>query len=402
MLNNQLIDELKSKRKFIRLHALKALKKRGDLTSLNKAGGNIQIHTSYSFSPYTPSMAAFMAHKFSLKVAGILDSYSISGAKEFISACKILDLTYSVGLELRGDFSEIDIPYSNIALFGIAEKKFSKLSDYLEKFRKYQVQNVKSTISAVNKKVEACGITISFKDDVLPIIQNKRDKVLLSKYVYFALADKMIAKFGQGEKCCDFLREKLNMEISELEASLLADQTNPFYIYDLANIISDNYIVFGAEKHYEKAEKIITLGHSVGAICSFEYALHKFTKNLSQTELIEYNRKLIKNLKAMGFDAVSFDPSKLPEAVLNDFVSQLKNNEMLLVSLSRVEFPRRRFDEIKATGALKSKMIEAMYVIVGSEICENSGDEGFVNSDKLNFKTFDEKVKLFASIGNKG
>lgn len=401
MLNNQLVDELKSKYKFVRLNALKAMKRKGELASQQKVGGNIQIHTSYSFSPYTPSMAAFMAHKFSLKIAGILDSYSISGAKEFISACKILDLTYSVGLELRGDFSAINTPHSNIALFGIAEKNFKTLSKYLEKFRKHQIQNVKSTIVAVNKKLEPYGITISLKDDVLPIIQNKRDKVLLSKYVYFALADKIITKFGQGEKCYEFLRTSLNMEISELDMGLLADETNPFYIYDLVNIIAENYIVFGAEKHYEQVDKIITLGHSVGAICSFEYALSKFTKKLTQNELVEYNRKLIKNLKALGFDAVSFDPSKFSETVLNDFVLQLKNNEMLMINLSRVEFPRRRFDEIKATGALRDKMIETMHVIVGSEMCENSGDEGFVNSGKLTIKTFDEKVKLFANIGNK-
>ena len=47
---------------------------------------NNHIHTTYSFSPYSPTKAVYMAFCAGLKTAGIMDHDSIAGAKEFIKA----------------------------------------------------------------------------------------------------------------------------------------------------------------------------------------------------------------------------------------------------------------------------------------------------------------------------
>ncbi|MBO7368722.1 MAG: hypothetical protein J6U25_00360, partial [Clostridia bacterium] len=73
---------------FSRLKALRKLKSNLPESEKRSDAVNIQTHTIYSFSPYTPSMAAYMAYKFDLRVAGILDNYTIAGAKEFIEACE--------------------------------------------------------------------------------------------------------------------------------------------------------------------------------------------------------------------------------------------------------------------------------------------------------------------------
>ena len=46
---------------------------------------NNHIHTSYSFSPYTPTSAVYFAWKAGLRTAGIMDHDSISGAKEWVT-----------------------------------------------------------------------------------------------------------------------------------------------------------------------------------------------------------------------------------------------------------------------------------------------------------------------------
>ena len=47
---------------------------------------NNHIHTIYSFSPYSPTKAVYMAWQNGLATAGIMDHDSLSGAKEFLAA----------------------------------------------------------------------------------------------------------------------------------------------------------------------------------------------------------------------------------------------------------------------------------------------------------------------------
>jgi len=67
---------------------------------------NNHIHTTYSFSPYSPSKAMWMAYNAGLRTAGIMDHDSISGAMEFIEAGKIMGMATTIGVECRADFSK--------------------------------------------------------------------------------------------------------------------------------------------------------------------------------------------------------------------------------------------------------------------------------------------------------
>ena len=400
MSNNSLIDALNNGRSSSsRLSALKKLKKTLPEGKKKSDAVNIQTHTTYSFSAYTPTMAAYMAYKFDLQVAGILDNYTMAGAEEFIAACKILGLTYSVGVEMRADFQEGDTPYYNVALLGIAQRHFKKVEDQLAPFRTSRRENVETTLKAVNEKVAPYGISIDYRKDVKPLVK----EVLLSKYVYFALSEKIIEKFGMGERACLFLAEDLKMDLTETEKGLLCDVTNPYYVYDLTNIISDNYTIFHTFKKYPSPEAVVKMGHSVGAIVSFEYFIKRGKDKRTEDQKIAYHETLIKKLKALGFDAISFDPDKFSKKVLEHFKKLLKENEILPLNLTRVEFPRRRFDCTCKDKEMKVAMTDSVYAIVGSEICENNkASQGFISGDDVLIKDFKERVKLFAQIGRKG
>ena len=70
---------------------------------------NNHIHTTYSFSPYSPSKAVWRAYTAGLCTAGIMDHDSIGGAEEFIEAGKIVGLPTTIGMEMRVDFSQTPI-----------------------------------------------------------------------------------------------------------------------------------------------------------------------------------------------------------------------------------------------------------------------------------------------------
>ena len=66
---------------------------------------NNHIHTTYSFSPYNPTAALYMAWKNGLKTAGIMDHDSASGIREFLSAAEIIGMPVTCGVECRVDMS---------------------------------------------------------------------------------------------------------------------------------------------------------------------------------------------------------------------------------------------------------------------------------------------------------
>ena len=92
-----------------RLDALRQLKKLRDgghlATPSRGRDVNNHIHTTYSFSPYSPAKALWMADQAGLSTAGIMDHDSISGAREFTAAGEIMGLPTTIGAECRASFA---------------------------------------------------------------------------------------------------------------------------------------------------------------------------------------------------------------------------------------------------------------------------------------------------------
>ena len=62
---------------------------------------NNHIHTTYSFSPYSPTAAVYAARMEGLCTAGIIDHDSIAGAREFLEAARLVEIPVTVGMECR-------------------------------------------------------------------------------------------------------------------------------------------------------------------------------------------------------------------------------------------------------------------------------------------------------------
>jgi hypothetical protein len=105
-----LIDSLNDPSPEARLDSLKKLmdKVRAGEIERPETGDDINnhIHTTYSFSPYSPAKALWLAWKAGLGTAGIVDHDSISGAREFIEAGRIIGMATTVGIECRVDMSK--------------------------------------------------------------------------------------------------------------------------------------------------------------------------------------------------------------------------------------------------------------------------------------------------------
>ncbi|PQP32835.1 histidinol-phosphatase, partial [Desulfobacteraceae bacterium SEEP-SAG10] len=107
-MKDKIIQELNGSNKRSRLFGLEKIYKLieiGEEQFEKTEEVNNHVHTIYSFSPYSPSMAAYLAWKAGLQAVGIMDHDSVSGCKELIEACKIIGIASTVGFELRVNFS---------------------------------------------------------------------------------------------------------------------------------------------------------------------------------------------------------------------------------------------------------------------------------------------------------
>ena len=103
----QLIEKLNAPTKEERLEALKQLVAvETDKPVKRDNDANNHIHTIYSFSPYSPTKAAYMAYRAGLTSAGIMDHDSLSGVVEFKKACEIIGLGSTCGVEVRVKFDK--------------------------------------------------------------------------------------------------------------------------------------------------------------------------------------------------------------------------------------------------------------------------------------------------------
>ena len=173
----ELEKKLNADTKEERLTALKeimALYKKGEIEMPKTTESvNNHIHTTYSFSPYSPTKAVYMAFKAGLKTAGIMDHDSIGGAEEFLEAGKIADMAVTVGFEARVKmegskyaerrFNNPDQPYvAYVACHGVPHQNIGKVNEFTAPLRQKRNERNRKQVEKINELIEKSGITLSF------------------------------------------------------------------------------------------------------------------------------------------------------------------------------------------------------------------------------------------------
>jgi hypothetical protein len=159
-MDTKIIENLNAKCTLKRLSAIKKVAKYDEKPVRRDNDANNHIHTIYSFSPYSPTKAAYMAYKAGLTSAGIMDHDSLSGVKEFKKACKVLNLGSTCGVEVRAKFDrgfgKINHPdQANciyMAAHGIPAQNVDKFNKYLDFYRKKRYERDAKMCDLITEK----------------------------------------------------------------------------------------------------------------------------------------------------------------------------------------------------------------------------------------------------------
>lgn len=417
MTENELVERLNSATSAERLSALKYLL----LTEAEKPqkrvnDANNHIHTIYSFSPYSPTKAAYMAYKSGLTSAGIMDHDSASGAKEFKAACKMLGLGSTCGVEVRAKFDKgfgkINHPdQANcvyMAAHGIPAQNVDKLNDYLAFYRKKRNERNAKMCERITGKFGKFGITLDFMKDVYPLSMANEGGSVTERHLTFALAKKLSDKFGRTERLLSFLTDDLNLKVSEKIKGYLLDEANPNFYYDLLGVLKADTAFFyiDADEEMPEASEFIKFGESLGAIPAYAYLgdVGDSVTGDKKAQKFEddFLDELIEELKKDGFRAIAYMPTRNTPEQLKRVQKLCREHNFFEISGEDINSPRQKFACAALASPEYSHLIDSTWALIGHEaISSEKGTEYGMFSARSVKETPDlyDRIEKYAAIG---
>ena len=402
------------------LRELKGMYDRGDLPLPQSCGNvNNHIHTTYSFSPYSPTKAAYMAWYNGLITAGIMDHDSVAGCLEFVEAGKILGIATTVGMECRVSFKNspfagrrINNPDQNsvayVAMHGIPHQSLAMVEDFIRPLReKRNIRNRKMTDN-LNELLAKGGISVDFDNDIVPLSSSNEGGSITERHLLFAVAHKIINRFGQGKATADFVESGLGIKLSAKQRTLLEDTEYPFYAYDLLGVLKSDLV----EKFYIPATdecadvtEYIDVCRRAGGVSAYAYLgdIGDSVTGDKKTQKFEddYLEDLVAYLKETGFNAITYMPTRNILPQLQRVMELCKANGLFQISGEDINSPRQSFKNEKVVSEPFSHLVTATWALIGQEkaATKNLEDGMFSDKTKAEHPDLEERVNKYAVIG---
>ena len=375
----------------VRLDALRQIKKLTDEGKLPKPADtpyvNNHIHTQYSFSPYSPTKALYMAWQAGLKTAGIMDHDSVGGIKEFIEAGKILQMPITCGMEIRCDMSKTSLngkkinnpdqkSVAYVALHGIPHQSIDMIEKFIKPYRAKRNERNRKMCKNITELVAPYGLYLDFDRDVLPLSKASEGGSVTERHILFALAKKVTAKYPTPEKVVDFFKNDMHVAMSaKVEGQILNGENTPdFYEYDILGALKAEMV----EKFYIDADEecpsvydYIDICNKSGAISAYAYLgdVGDSVTGDKKAQKFEddYLPLLFDTLKELGFDAVTYMPTRNTEDQLRRVMSYCDRYNFFQISGVDINSPRQEFICRQLDNPLYAHLVDATYALIGAE-----------------------------------
>ncbi|MGI6668209.1 MAG: PHP domain-containing protein [Acetivibrionales bacterium] len=419
------IDGLNANSAQERLSSLKMLKAAVDAGEIERPepGNDVNnhIHTIYSFSPYSPSKAIWMAYQAGLKTAGIMDHDTISGAREFIKAGKILGVATTIGVECRADFSDTplrgkrlnnpdQVSNAYIAFHGIPHQKISDVEKFLRPYLDERIKRNILMVNKINETIKPFGITLDFEVDVKSLSMYAEGGSITERHILFAFSKKLVNKFGKGRRLVGFLKNSLELDLNPRIEKYLLDESNIYYEYDLLGALKSDMVkmfYIDARSECPGVREAIAFCREIGAISAYAYLgdVGDSVTGDKKAQKFEddYLDLLFEVLKSLGFNAVTYMPSRNTTAQLKRVKALCEKHGLFQISGEDINSPRQPF----VCPAMRDKefadLIDSTWALVGHERAATENIANAMFSDEMikKYPNLNERIKIYRELGMK-
>lgn len=361
---NDLYSRLNSATKAERLTALQELVQTAPQAAPAPRGKglvNNHIHTTYSFSPYSPTSAVWQAKAAGLATAGIVDHDSVGGAVEFIEAGSIAGLPVTCGFEVR--VSMANSPFSGdsinntdqrgiayVTCHGIPHNKFAAAERFLAPLRAARNRRNQQMVHNLNEILAPAEINLDFMRDVFPLSSAADGGSITERHLLYAVSLAIVRRFGKDGSCLKFLRDRLNLPASAKVEAQLSDPANPCYEYDLLAFLKgwlvEQFYVPATDELPDAAE-FVRFCSEIGAVSAYAYLgdVGDSVTGDKKTQKYEddYIVELFNYLKETGFNAVTYMPSRNTPEQLRRVMQLCEAGNFLQICGEDINNPRQKF-----------------------------------------------------------
>ncbi len=380
---------------------------------------NNHIHTTYSFSPYSPSMALYRARMAGLVTAGIMDHDSIAGAREFRAAGDIYTMGVTCGIECRVSFK--NTPYADVrinnpdqngivymSLHGVPMRAFDTVQAFFAPYRAARGRRNAAMLANINDILAPHGIELDYQRDVEPLSMVHEGGSVTERHLLYALALRLMRELGAGAPISDFIEHKLGMPLAPKLRAWLDDENNPFYAYDLLGAFKGSFVqrfYIDADEECPDVGDVVALAARTGSIATYAYLgdVGESVTGDKRAQRFEdgYLDELFALLKDLGFQAITYMPTRNTAAQLERVRALCDRHGFFQVSGEDINSPRQSFlcEALRNPGF--ANLIDATWALIAHErLSEDDPAEGLFGARAVaRHPDIVGRVQAFAQVG---
>lgn len=351
-MDQALLQKLNMPGREARLAALKEAVAAADFPPQNPCYINNHVHTTYSFSPYSPTAAVYAARNEGLCTVGIVDHDSMGGAEEFIAAGRIAGMPVTVGVEVRVSMKgtpfeklrtnnpdQIGVTY--MVMHAVPHRQIDKVQNWLVPLREQRNLRNRRMIMEINR---VTGLKLDFDRDVLPLSMAHDGGGVTERHL-------MQAVVRAQHPGMDMLAEY--DEIGRLKKELIPQ------------------VYVDADAECPAFADFIAFGHQIGAIPAYAYlgdVTQSVTGDKKAQKFEDDNLDLLFEMIAShGIKAVTYMPTRNTDAQLTRLRALCEQYGMMQISGEDINTPRQRFVIEKMKEERFSNLIESTWNLIKHE-----------------------------------
>lgn len=343
---------------------------------------NNHIHTTYSFSPYSPTAAVYAARMEGLCTAGIIDHDSISGAEEFIEAAELIGIPVTIGMECRismdgtrlegrrtNNPDQVGVSYMTIQ--SVPHDKIAVLTEFFRPYQAARHNRNRKMIDKINLLIPE--LALDYDADVLPLSMYHDNGGVTERHLMYALAIKLTNLVGKGEPMIRKL-ESLDITLSQKQCDQMRDEAYPFYEYDLLGILKSAFvpkIFIDATDECPKLQDVVKLCGDIDAYLCYAYLgdVGDSVTGDKKAQKFEddYLDDVFECLKEEGVRAVTYMPTRNTQAQLERLRSLCDEYNMFQISGEDINSPRQSFVIKAMENPMFSNLIDATWKLIEHE-----------------------------------
>ena len=357
MIDIAILEKLDACEKAQRLENLQEVLKTTQFPPMVPQYINNHIHTTYSFSPYSPTAAVYAARMEGLCTAGIIDHDSISGAREFLEAAKLVDIPVTIGMECRATMAgtrlqgrrtnnpdQVGVSYMTIQ--SVPHDQIDRLNAFFAPYRAARDVRNRQMIEKINALL---GEDLDYDRDVLPLSMHHEGGGVTERHLMYALAQKMVARAGKGQGMVEYLAS-IGLTLSEKQKAQMLDTAYPFYEYDLLGILKSAFvpqIYVDAADECPTVAAMVDLCREIDAYLCYAYLgdVGDSVTGDKKAQKFEddYLEDVFECLKETGVKAVTYMPTRNTPAQLKRLRGLCEQYGMFQISGEDINSHRQSF-----------------------------------------------------------